>query len=361
MLTHVDGLVDVIIVSYDHARFFDNLLESLTAVTYPKNLWRLHVVINKDGDGTLEIVNRFKQERSSALPEVVVHEPHANLGFSAGNNLAIDWAMRQGAEYVYLLNPDTQVSPDFLEQVLQVARQEQNIGSVQSLLLRGQEPDQLNSRGNALHFLGFGYCLGDHDPVAKAPTVVTDIGYASGAGVLYPVEVLQEVGLLDETLFSYHEDLDLGWRIWLSGRRNVLAPKSVVKHFYEFSRSIAKWQWMERNRLIVLLKNYNFWSLVVLMPAIIATESAIWAFAVKGGWLKEKFKAMLWFFRPSSWKYILNGRDKIKRIRRVPDWLILRFMVSGIEYQDMKSGWAEKIANPFWRAMYVSARFIIRW
>jgi GT2 family glycosyltransferase len=242
-----------------------------------------------------------------------------------------------------------------------VAQTEKNIGSVQSLLLRGDNPDQINSRGNALHFLGFGYCLGDHQPASEAPTKVTDISYASGAGVLFPVKVLQEVGLLDEVLFAYHEDLDLGWRIMLAGHRNVLAPQSIVRHHYEFSRSISKWYWMERNRSLVLLKNYSFWTLLVMLPSIVATDVAIWAFAAKGGWLKEKSRASIWFLRPSTWKYLLNGRDQVAHIRRVPDWLILRRMVWKVEYQDMKSGWAEKIANPFWHLLYDSLRVIIRW
>lgn len=361
METGAAPLVDVIIVSYDHARFFDNLFASLSKVSYQQDRWRLHVVINKDDDGTLEAVNRLREQFKANLPEVHIHEPLANLGFSAGNNLAIVWAMQRNAEYVYLLNPDTMVEPDFLSEVVKVAQTEKGVGAVQSLLLRGDNPNEINSRGNALHFLGFGYCLGDHEPADKAPTEVTDIAYASGAGVLYPTKVLEIVGLLDETLFSYHEDLDLGWRLLLSGHRNVLAPKSVVQHFYEFSRSITKWHWMERNRIAVVLKNYSFWTILLMIPVIIATDVAIWTFAVKGGWLKEKWKASLWFLRPSTWKYILSGRDQVRRIRRVPDGLILRRMVWKIEYQDMKAGWAEKLANPFWKAFYVSYRLIIRW
>ncbi|MDD5438212.1 MAG: glycosyltransferase family 2 protein [Patescibacteria group bacterium] len=354
-------VVDVIVVSYDHARFFDNLFLSLAKVNYPRDRWRLHVVINKDNDGTLEAANRLKEQYQPELPELQIHEPHANLGFSGGNNLAINWAMRNGAEYVYLLNPDTTVDPEFLTEVVKVAQSQEGIGSVQSLLLRGHNPGEINSRGNALHFLGFGYCQGDHDPISTAPDETVDIAYPSGAGVLFPIKVLETVGLLDETLFSYHEDLDLGWRILLSGHRNVLAPKSLVNHYYDFSRSITKWHWMERNRLAVVLKNYSLPTLVFLAPALIATDVAIWAFAVKGGWLKEKWKANAWYLKPSTWRYILAGREQIRRIRRVPDWLILRKMTWKIEYQDMKAGWAEKIANPFWKAFYVSYRLIVRW
>jgi hypothetical protein len=353
--------VELIIVSYGHAKYMDALFESLAKVEYPRDSWRIHVVINKDGDGTLEEVHRKLAELQPQLPEVRIHEPHANLGFAGGNNYVMQWAMQQGSDYVYLLNPDTEIFPDALVEAIKIAKTEKLVGSVQSLLIRGDNQDQINSRGNALHFLGFGYCMGDHDPVSTAPAESRAIGYPSGAGVLLPVKVLNEVGLFDETLFAYHEDLDLGWRIMLTGRSNYLAPNSRVIHHYEFSRSIAKWHLMERNRWLVILKNYKLLTIIALSPALIATDIAIWAFAAKGGWLKQKFKASWFFFKPSTWSYLLKARERIRTTRRVPDCLIMARMTHQIEYQELKSGWAERIANPFWKSLYASYLMIISW
>ncbi len=353
--------VDIIVVSWNHASFMDALFASLSKVDYPRDRWRLHVVINKDGDGTLEEVNRLGALYAQSLPQMVIHEPHANLGFAGGNNMAMVWAMRQGTDYVYMLNPDTEIQPQTLTEAIKVAQTMPDVGTVQSLLLRGDNPQQINSKGNALHFLGFGYCMGDHDSASSAPSQPVEVGYSSGAGVLIPVSILQTIGLLDETLHSYHEDLDFGWRVLLNGKKNYLAPTSRVIHKYEFSRSITKWRYMERNRWLVLLKNYRLATLVAMSPALLATDLAIWAFSVKGGWLKEKFFANLDLLKPSMWKYLLAAREQTARIRRVPDWYVLRRMVYKIEYQELKSGWAEKIANPFWKSLYVSYSFLIKW
>ncbi|MDF1496530.1 MAG: glycosyltransferase family 2 protein [Patescibacteria group bacterium] len=353
--------VELIIVSWNHAKFMDALFESLAKVTYPRDSWRIHVVINKDGDGTLEEVRRKLADLQPQLPEVRIHEPHANLGFAGGNNYVMQWAIQNHSDYVYLLNPDTEIFPDAIEEAIKVAKSEQLVGSVQSLLIRGDNQLEINSSGNALHFLGFGYAKGDHDPIEKAPTVPKPIGYPSGAGVLLPVKVLEEVGLFDETLFAYHEDLDLGWRIMLTGRSNYIAPKSKVIHHYEFSRSIEKWHLMERNRIIVILKNYKLLTILFMLPAFMATDMAIWAFAAKGGWLKQKFKASIFFLKPSTWSYLLKARERINRTRRAPDFLILPRMTYKIEYQELKSGLAERIANPFWGALYASYSFIISW
>lgn len=353
--------IDVIIVSYRHASFMDALFASLAGVSFPKNQWRLHVVFNDLEDGTDTAVARCREQYGDQLPEVRVYHPKKNSGFAGGNNLVMDWSRRNGGTHVYLLNPDTEPQSDFLQEALSVLSRSERIGAVQSLLIRAGDPPRLNSRGNALHFLGFGYCIGDQDPVETAPTEPMEIPYPSGAGVLIPHTVLDVVGRLDETLFAYHEDLDLGWRIWLSGRSVALAPKSRVIHHYEFSRSISKWKWMERNRWIVLLTHYKLATLLVMLPALISTEFAIWAFAVRGGWLGQKFRAMLWFLRPSSWKYLLATRERIARLRRISDAEILERMTWQIAYQEMRAGLAERVANVFWKSMYVGYRIMIKW
>lgn len=353
--------IELIVVSYDHARFMSALFESLAKVNYPKAGWRIHIVINKDGDGTLQEVERKQSELAGQLPELKIHEPHTNLGFAGGNNLVMQWALRRGSGYVYLLNPDTEMEPDALNEALKVASSQSHVGSVQSLLIRGDNRQQINSSGNALHFLGFGYARGDHDPLSNAPQEACVINYPSGAGVLIPVKTLSDVGLFEEALFAYHEDLDLGWRIRLSGRKNYLAPGSRVVHHYEFSRSISKWHLMERNRGLVIFKNYKILTVIALLPALIATDVAIWAFAAKNGWLKQKFKASWHFFKPSTWSYLIKARERVNRHRRVPDYAIFYNMTYKIEYQELNSGWAEQIANFFWKALYTSYMVIINW
>jgi hypothetical protein len=108
-------------------------------------------------------------------------------------------------------------------------------------------------------------------------------------------------------------------------------------------------------------KNYKILTVLFMLPAFAATDMAIWAFAAKGGWLKQKFKASFFFLKPSTWSYLLKARERISHTRRIPDYLVLPRMTYKIEYQELKSGWAEKIANPFWQALYASYRFIINW
>jgi GT2 family glycosyltransferase len=353
--------VDVVVVLWKSVPFLEALFDGLETLDYPHDCLTVHFVDNSPGDGSLDEVKRQMAKREGRLPPIALHEPGRNTGFSGGNNFVMKRSIELGHAYSYLLNHDASFEPGCLREAVALAEADPSIGSVQSLLVLQQNPEEINSTGNAIQFFGFGYCAGYHLPRSAAPSEPMRIGYASGAGVLYPNQVLQEVGLLDETLFAYHEDLDLGWRILLSGRTNMLAPKSVLRHRYEFSRSIAKWFWMERNRGAVVLKNYALPTLIVLSPLLVAIDILLLAFAVSGGWWREKLRAMGWFFLPSTWRYIVRGRREIAKIRKVRDAEILASFTPVIAYQEFESPFVRTIANPLFRLSYALVRAVVRW
>lgn len=353
--------IDVVTVLWKSTAFLPALFEGLIATDYPREAWRMHFVDNNPGDGSLDEVRRLIAMHQGKLPEIVIHEPKTNTGFAGGNNLVIRQAMAEGREYVYLHNHDAQFEPSALREAVAVAQSDPRIGSVQSLMVLAQQPQEINSTGNAIHYIGFGYCLGYHKPRAEAPTQVQDIAYGSGAATLFSTKVLKEIGLLDETLWLYHEDLDLGWRVLLAGYRNVLAPKSVMRHHYEFSRSIAKWYWMERNRDAVILKNYRLGTILLLLPQMTIADLGLFFFALKGGWWREKVRASAWFFHLSTWKYLWKGRKEIARIRQVTDAEILKRFTPFIAYQEFERPLVKRFLNPLWQASFTVLRFFVRW
>lgn len=353
--------VAIVTVLWKSADFLPALFDGLAQLAYPRDRVMMHIVDNNPGDGSLEAVKRLRGVYEGRLPSIVLHEPGFNTGFAGGNNLAMREAIANGTEYVYLLNHDAAFEPEALREAVRVAETDPGIGSVQSLLVLQQNPEEVNSTGNAIHYLGMGYCMGYHGDRRRVPDAVKSIAYASGAAVLYPTRVLKEVGLLDETLWLYHEDLDLGWRILLSGCRNVLAPRSVVRHRYEFSRSISKWYWMERNRIAVVLKNYRLATIILLLPQLIIADLALFIFALKGGWWREKIRASAWFLTSGAWSFIFRGRREIAKIRRVPDRAILEFFSPVIAYQEFEDLFVTAIVNPAWRLLFSFVKLIVVW
>jgi hypothetical protein len=358
--------VAVVTVLYRCEKFMRGLVESLALVDYPRERLEVHLVDNGAGDGSLaavrrEIARREIDRLGVEFPLVVAHEPGGNVGFAVGNNIALRAALERGVDYCFLLNPDATFEPAALKEAVRVAEGAQDVGSVQSLLVLGEDPEVVNSSGNHIHFLGFGYVGGYRRARAEVPAEPREITYASGACVLLPARVLRQVGLFDETLWLYHEDLDLGWRIRLAGLRSLIAPTSVCRHFYEFSRSTSKWYWMERNRWIVVLKNYRLATILLLLPAMFVADCGLLLMAAKAGWLGSKLRSLVWFLRPSAWRYLGRGRRDIARIRRAPDRELLRHFTAVIDFPDFRSPLVTKLVEPVWKAMLATVRALVRW
>ena len=273
--------VAVVTVIYRCEKFMHGLLESIAALDYPRERLEFHLVDNGAGDGSLAAARTEIERLGDRLPPIVIHEPGGNVGFAVGNNIALRAAIERGVDHAFLLNPDATFEPAALKEVVAVAASAPDVGAVQSLLVLGSDPEVVNTSGNHIHFLGFGYVGGYLGARAGVPAGPRDITFCSGACVLLPVPVLKHVGLFDETLWLYHEDLDLGWRIRLTGRRNLVAPSSVCRHHYEFSRAKSKWYWMERNRWIVVLKNYRLATILLLLPAMVIADLGLLIMAAK--------------------------------------------------------------------------------
>jgi GT2 family glycosyltransferase len=344
--------VAVIIVTYDGARFIDGCFGTLARMDRGGFEVSTFVIDNASKDDTVA--------RLKAYPWITLIESDRNLGFAGGNNLAMRRALDSGCEFVYLLNHDTEVEPDFLVQAVRAAESDRRIGSVQSLLLLSPEKDLVNSAGNAVHFLGFGYCLGYRDRASSVPREgFPEIAYASGAGVLLRASALRKVGLFDDEFFMYHEDLDLGWRIRLAGMKNVLASRSVVYHKYEFSRSIGKYYYMERNRWLVFFRNFRAWSICVLLLPMLAAEVGLLLASMRSGWWREKLRSYAYFFRPATWRRIAAARADVTRIRTVSDHEIVRLFVPTITYQEVAGPFTRYVANPLMRFAWSVLRLLI--
>ena len=151
-------------------------------------------------------------------------------------------------------------------------------------MLLGSDASRVNNLGNAMHYLGFGFVKHYQEDADKwLNRDPSEVGYASGAAMLIKKEVLDKIGMFDEKFFMYHEDLDLCWRARLAGYKIILAPKSIVYHFYEFNRNKKMLYWTERNRWVCLLQNYSISTLIKLFPMLFIVELMMIVYSLIGG------------------------------------------------------------------------------
>lgn len=346
--------IGIVLVNYkDYAeRFLDECLSSIRNLE--TNLKPDLFIV--DNASTSQTIDYLKNK----APEARLIVNTNNDGFAKGNNDALRVMMAEEYDYALLLNMDASLSPSALTELLSLAENNLQAGAIQARLMLANDKDRINSLGNVTHFLGFGYCLSYQDKFIDDKGISAPIAYPSGACVLLRIKALNQIGLFDERLWMYNEDQDLGWRLWLQDWECLIAFKAVAYHHYEFSRSINKYYWLERNRLIVAWKNYSILSLVLFFPALIIMEIALFIFSFRSGWFKEKIKAMLYFFNPFNWPYLIKARRLVQRERKRPDYLILALFSGTVSYQEIDNFLLKYIANPIFNLYFQIIRFIIK-
>lgn len=352
--------VAIITVSFNHARFLQKWSAALSALEYPREAVRVFLVDNASTDDTVAVAERLDVK----LPFELI-KSSTNTGFTGGNNLAIRRAMDEGFDFVLLLNPDTQITSDFLTVLMQAVASDPTIAAAQPRLMLEQDRATVNSVGNAIHFLGFSFAVGNGEPWGKLngrfQRPVHDVATISGATMLLSVEALRRVGVLDDTLFAYHEDLDLSLRLRLAGYRTVVAPESVIYHHYEFSRSIRKFYWMERNRLWVMLKVFRIPTLILMAPAALIVELGVLLMSIRSGWFLHKLRAYGFYFSARNWADLLKKRREVQQLRRVKDRTIMQTMVATIGYQEISNPILKHVGNPLMSIYWTIIRLLIVW
>jgi GT2 family glycosyltransferase len=178
-------------------------------------------VIVVDNGSADESVRRIR----NAAPGILVLETGSNLGFAGGNNVGIRHALAQGADYIWLLNNDTQPEPDALAQLVRKAESNSRFGEIGSVLVYADESSKIQAWGGGRVSFWSGTTI--H---ALSPQEDHWFHYLTAASVLLRRRALEDVGLLDDRFFLYWEDSDLSFRLRKKGWALGVASESVVLH-----------------------------------------------------------------------------------------------------------------------------------
>ncbi len=338
--------VGIILVNYkDYAsRFLAACRDSLRAQDYPRESTSIYIVDNASNSESAQ----YLQDN---FPEAIIL-PRPDGNYAAANNLGFQTAIKDGCEYLVPVNMDTEATPNWLSELVAALDNNYNAGVAQSkiLLYPKNEAEKakplVNSLGNVIHFLGFGYASGYGSPDREITGYPEIPGYASGCSFIIRSKVFQAIGGYNEDFYMYHDDMEISLKVKLAGYKIILAPRSRIFHKYEFSRSVSMLYYMERNRYLTLLTFYPTHILFLIALPAVVMDLGMFFYSILNGWFKTEIKVYAYFFNPATYFKIDAQKRKIKQLQAVKFSSLARHFSGRIEFQEIANPVLKYLANP---------------
>lgn len=234
--------VFIIILAYNGGKLLENCLKSLKKVDYSN--FHIVVVDNNSTDNSVEKIEK-------KFPQVAIVKNKKNIGFAAGNNIGIKYTLEKGADYVLLLNQDTEVEPNFLTELIKEGEKNSQAGLLSPLIF-WKRSDQVWFSSGRINWLN----MKTYHKTSLIQDRNLETSFLTGCSLLIKRSVLEKVGLLDEDFFLYWEDVDYSLRARKAGFRMKVIPESIVHHFESSNKlNKSKVYWLVLSGLIFFEKN----------------------------------------------------------------------------------------------------------
>jgi len=238
----------IVIVNHNGKKLLEKTLPSILKTNTNDFNLEICVVDNNSSDDSVT----FLEEQ---YPAIKIIKSNTNLRYGRAHNLALE-KYPDYDNYVFM-NNDIAVQPNWLENLLEVVRNKQNVGAVGPKILLSEKKENsyvINSAGMDIdkHHMAYDRYQGEENP--EKYNVVETVDGICGAVMLVPKEVLKKVRGFNPNMFLYYEDVDLSLRIRDQGYDIYYCGNSVVYHDHMASTEDIgsfKRNWMNmRNRYV---------------------------------------------------------------------------------------------------------------
>jgi GT2 family glycosyltransferase len=225
-------------------------LRSLRAQTYPHH--KALVLDNASTDGSVAAI-------AAQHPEAEVLAITENRGYTGNNNVGITEALRQGADWLLVLNEDTVLAPECLAELVAVGESNPRVGIVGPMIYHHDEPTVIQSAGGSFGTAWESIHVAANEEDRQQFTTPRPVDWVSGCAVFIRRAAVEQVGALDDRFFYYWEEFEwclrtgrAGWtlmhapaaRLWHKGVNRNYQPKPSVGYYNT------------RNRLLMLQKHH---------------------------------------------------------------------------------------------------------
>lgn len=277
--------VAIVILNYNGQQYLEQFLPSVVATEY----LNLEIIIADNGSTDQSI--DFLQEH---YPSITLLRSPTNEGFAGGYN----WALKMvEAQYYVLLNSDVEVSPNWVNPIINLMESDDSIAACQPKICSYRNKqlfEYAGASGGWIDFLGYPFSRGRVFDVCEPDNGQYDdsstIFWASGASLFIRSAVFHAMNGFDPYFFAHQEEIDLCWRMQLKGYKIMVCPSSYVYHVGAgtLPRGGKKVYLNFRNNLIMICKNLPLKELIWKLPFRILLDSiSAWKGLLTGD---------IWFF-----------------------------------------------------------------
>ena len=196
-------------------------LASLSRNTYPNH--KMIVLDNQSTDDSVTVIQ-------SVYPEVQIIRLEKNLGYAGNNNIGIEIAMKQGADWIFVLNDDTILDENCLAKLVEVGESDPKIGILGPLVYHHSEPTVIQSAGGMLGKYWQSIHLGKDEPDQGQFDLPHPVEWISGCAILGRREAIERAGMLDSSFFLYWEETEWCVRVARAGWKIFNVPQAHIWH-----------------------------------------------------------------------------------------------------------------------------------
>lgn len=290
--------VAVVILNWNGKKFLEQFLPSVVSSTYANK--RIIVADNASSDDSIQFVQQH-------YPQIEIIQNPTNEGFAKGYNTALKQVQ---SDYYVLLNSDVEVTAGWIESVIELMKSDKSIAACQPKLLAYHDKTQFEyagASGGWIDKLGYPFARGRVFEICETDNgqynEATECFWASGAALFIKASIYHALGGLDEYFFAHQEEIDLCWRIKLSGYKVYIQPASIVYHVGggTLPKGNSRKTYLNfRNNLIMLYKNLTKGNRIKKIPFRLFLDGvAAWKALLSGdgGYFIAVVKAHLHFIK----------------------------------------------------------------
>jgi len=296
-------LISVVTLNYNQAGVTKEFLESFRAIRYPN-----YEILVCDMASAEPITSKIRIED---YPKARLLSSKENLGFAGGNNWGISHAK---GEFIFIVNNDTEVTPDLLDKLIQPFFDQENIGVTCPKIRYWDQPEIIQYAGfNPMnHFTGRTSTIGDREADNGQFNTPGPTHGAHGCAMLVKRDVIDKVGMFPQKFFLYYEEWDWSARILRAGYTIWYTPDAVIYH--KESMSVGKNNPMKiyyhtRNRILYMRRNTNFFQLMTFSAFFIffAVPKSVIRFISK-----KQFQQLRYFIKGAVWNLYSSSYSPVR-------------------------------------------------